>query len=408
MTMKLLGPFTQIVTLRKLPLRGPLRDDACEIIHNGGILFDNGRIIKVDAFSALHSIGAQHHPVPSPSVAFPALIDAHTHMCFAGSRANEYAMRLEGATYQQIQQNGGGILSTVNATRSSSEAELLRLLLERLKKAKNSGVATCEIKSGYGLDFATEIKILETLRQAKALQPVQIVSTCLAAHVVPPEFHDQESYLEFIENTLWPELKARGLAQRIDIFIESNAFSKENAVRHLAKAVQQGFSACAHADQFSSGNALAAAHAGARSVDHLEQTTVEDARALAVTNTAAVVLPGATLGLGEPFPPARMLLDEGNCVAIASDWNPGTAPMGNLLVLAAVMGAQQKLTMAETWAGVTYRAAASLGLDDRGRLGAGLRMDLAVYPCEDWREVLYYQGSLEPVEVWIGGEHVSG
>ena len=134
----------------------------------------------------------------------------------------------------------------------------------------------------------------------------------------------------------------------------------------------------------------------------------EDARALAATNTAAVVLPGATLGLGEPFPPARMLLDEGNCVAIASDWNPGTAPMGNLLVQAAVMGAQQKLTMAETWAGVTYRAAASLGLDDRGRLGAGLRMDLAVYPCEDWREVLYYQGSLEPVEVWIGGEHVSG
>ncbi|MFA6915230.1 MAG: imidazolonepropionase [Parachlamydiales bacterium] len=399
----LIGPFKQIVTLRKLPLKGPLADHALEIIADGGILVKDGVIEAVEPYTQLFSQADSFMPIDFPAVVFPGLVDAHTHICWAGDRSDEYANRLEGITYQQLAAKGGGILRTMRATRSASEDDLLMGLLDRLKLQQRDGITTCEVKSGYGLDLQNELKCLRTIQLASRKQPIQIVATCLAAHILPPEFSDKDAYLSSIKEELWPLLQKENLAHRMDIFIENEAFPPSSALSYLKDAQKCGFATTAHAGQFSTEGIHAAIEAGVHSADHLECVDEAAARILAKTNTVATVLPGATLGLGLPFPPARMLLDTGNCLAIASDWNPGSAPMGRLLTQASLLGAAQKLTMTETWAGITFRAAQALDLHDRGVIEIGKRADLAIFPCQNWQEVLYYQGSLLPKFVMIGG-----
>lgn len=401
--MTLIGPFDQIVTLRNLSLAGPLDDQQCEIIEQGGIVVEGNSIQAVGPYHALLRPHLELQPTQGPCVAFPALIDAHTHLCFAGNRAAEYSLRLGGATYQEIRAKGGGIWNTVTSTRSADSDYLIDLMLQRLQYQRKLGIATCEIKSGYGLDVENELRCLRIIAELNTLQPVQIVSTCLAAHIVPKEFSDENSYLDHITTQLLPQLRHESLANRIDIFVEEGAFSIKTARSYLEKCREMGFRIVAHADQFTPGSARMAAELQAESVDHLEMISHDDALYLAERKVPAVVLPGATLGLGEPFPPARMLLNTGNCLVIASDWNPGTAPMGNLLTQASLLGAQQKLSMAEMWSGITFRAAHALGLHDRGVIAKGKRADIAIFHCNDWREVLYYQGSLHPCDLFIGG-----
>jgi len=395
----LLGPFTQLVTMRGLPLEGPIADSALEIIADAGVLCKGKKIVSVGKYQDLAQSGIEIWPISESAVAFPGLVDAHTHLCWAGDRSQEYCARLSGKRYE-----GGGILSTVKATRSASKALLLELVLNRLKQHLKQGVTTCEIKSGYGLDVENELKILQVISEASKLQPIYLVSTCLAAHTLPTEFTDHTAYLKYICEVLWPTILKEKLSKRIDIFVDDHGFPSDVARNYLQAAINQGFEITLHADQFSKGGGTLAAELHARSADHLELTDKNTAQELAKSKVVTVALPGATLGLGISFPPARMLLDTGNCLAIASDWNPGTAPMGDLLTQAALLGAAEHLSMSETWAGITFRAAKALGLNDRGRIIPDTAADLAIFACKDWREVLYYQGALKPTETVCGGK----
>jgi len=392
----LIGPFTQLVTLSSLPNSGPISDNQLHIIPNAGIIVHKDNIIDIQSYNSLKHKHPNKHVIDFPAVALPGFVDCHTHICYAGSRASEYALRVSGKNYQDIAANGGGILNTVKSTREASKEKLIELTLQKTKKLLEHGITTCEVKSGYGLSILEEVKILEVIQTVSSLQKVHLIPTCLAAHVKPPEFASNKEYLDTLIKELFPLLKKNNLSNRIDIFVEQNAFSVEEARYYLQTAKQMGFSICLHADQFSRGGALLAAELGALSADHLEVSQPEDFAALAKANVIPVALPGASLGLGLPMPKARQMLDAGLALAIASDWNPGSAPMGNLLAEAAILGASQKLTMAETLAGITIRAARALELQDRGSLEIGKRADLVIFPCTDYREILYNQGSLMP------------
>jgi imidazolonepropionase len=403
---ELIGPFKQILTLANMPLKGALHDEDMQIIPQGGILVENGLIVSVDNFEKLHkeNLSAHIKEIEGDHVLLPGFVDCHTHICFAGNRAKDYALRIQGKTYLEIAKAGGGIWDSVTQTRAADEALLVELLLQRIERHLSEGVTTIEVKSGYGLDTQAELKQLRAIAAASNQTIASIVSTCLAAHMVPKDFNgSQAEYLEVIVNDLLPVIKQEQLSNRIDIFIEESAFNAINAETYLYKIKKMGFDITVHADQFTTGGSEVAVKLGAVSADHLEASTDKEIKMLAGSNTIAVVLPGASLGLGMPYAPARKLLDAGACVAIASDWNPGSAPMGDLLMQAAVMSATEKLNTAEVFAGLTYRAAKALNLTDRGILAPGMRADMQAYPTNDYRDILYYQGKLKPDLIWING-----
>jgi imidazolonepropionase len=406
----LIGPFTQAVTLADLPLNGPLLDEALPVVEQAGVLVQDGKIVKVDTFAHLlpeaESKGYTIQWIEEPMVLLPGLIDAHTHLCFAGSRAKDYALRIAGKSYLEIARSGGGILDTVRKTRKATQDELEQSLLKRCQRHLQEGVTTCEVKSGYGLNLEDELKMLRAIQSVSRQQPLELVPTCLAAHMVPPEFEDGATYLKHVLEVLLPQVKAEGLANRVDIFIEDTAFDEEDALRYLKDAQELGFDITVHADQFSTGGSEVAAHVHAASADHLEASGEDEIHLMKKAGVVATVLPGASVGLGMHYAPARKMLDAGLCVAIATDWNPGSAPMGDLLLQAALLGAAQKLTMAETWAGITYRAAHALRLTDRGTLATDQLADMIAFNTDNYQEILYVQGKLKPSMVWKRGELV--
>ena len=417
MAKQLLGPFCQMVTMEGLPYNGPLSNDQLDIVEGGGLLIDGDRIVEVldqarfqVAASGLEDQGSVigFTPVKRHMVIFPGLVDAHTHMCYAGSRVEDYVHRLSGESYLQIADRGGGIMSTVRSTRQATEEDLFKSLCKRACTHMFGGVTTCEVKSGYGLDLATELKMLRVINMVNASLDTfpWLVPTCLAAHQRPHEFKTDQQYLDFLLHKLLPQVKKEGLAQRVDIYVDRGAFPPDVAEGFLFQARSLGFDLVLHADQFTSGGAAVAARVSAVSADHLEKSTEREFRWLREKGVAAVALPGSTLGLGEPFAPARKMLDAGLCLAIASDWNPGSAPQGDLLTQAALLGANQRLTMAETLAGMTVRAAKALRLDDRGVLRKGAVADLVGFECERFEEVLYHQGCLRPSFVMRAGKRV--
>jgi len=397
---KLTGPFTQILPLTGLPLKGPLRDEQLQIISNGWVLTNNDRVISIGPFERLHKDhpSAQVYKIEGKHVLLPGFIDCHTHICFAGNRAKDYAMRIQGKSYLDISKAGGGIWDTVMQTRDADESTLVELLVQRAERHLSEGVTAIEVKSGYGLSVAEELKQLRAIKAASFKTSATLVATCLAAHTVPKDFDGKQAeYLEHISGDLLPVVKKENLANRVDIFIEQGAFKADNAQPFLEKARDMGFDITVHADQFSTGGSAAAVSAGAVSADHLEASRDKEIRLLANSNTVAVVLPGASLGLGMPYAPARKLLNAGACLAIASDWNPGSAPMGDLLMQAAVLSAAEKLSTAEVFAGLTTRAAHALRLSNRGVITTGVPANLQAYPCNDYREILYNQGKLKPL-----------
>jgi imidazolonepropionase len=406
---KLTGPFKQILALAGLPLKGSLRDDQLEIITDGAVLTENGLIKAVKKFDDLRRQypDAVIEEIRGDQVLLPGFIDCHTHICFGGNRAKDYALRIAGKTYLEIAKAGGGIWDTVTQTRLADEQTLLNGLLKRANHHLSEGVTTIEVKSGYGLNVEQELKQLSVIRKADKFTKADLVSTCLAAHMLPKDFDsNKKQYLQYVLNELLPVIWQEKLSSRVDIFIEESAFDTESAQTYLLSAKQIGFDLTVHADQFTVGGSGVAVKAGAISADHLEASGENEINLLAQSNTVAVVLPGASLGLGMPYAPARKLLDAGARVAIASDWNPGSAPMGDLLLQASVMAAAEKLTTAEVFAGLTYRAAKALNLDDRGTITAGMVADMQAYPCADYREILYYQGKLKPGMVWKKGERI--
>lgn len=388
----LAGPFTQLLTMDNLPFRGKISDEQLEIIPNGGILHKDGRILKTGNFEKLRKENpeAEVQFFEGENICLPGMIDVHTHICWAGSRARDYAMRLAGKTYLEIAEAGGGIWDTVQKTREASLEELAKLTLDRAEKLYEQGVTTIEVKSGYGLSVEQELKMLKAIRLANEKSRTELVPTCLAAHMKPKDFNGNErEYLQYIIENLLPEVKSQNLANRVDIFVEKGAFSIDDAKYFLSEAKKMGFDVVIHGDQFSNNSASLAVEFEAVSIDHLEYADEKEIEILSKGNVIPVALPGASLGLGERFAPARKLLDANCSLVIASDWNPGSAPMGNLLVQAAILGAYEKLSMAETWAALTCRAAKALKREDIGVLKKGNKANFIVFETRDFREILY-------------------
>jgi imidazolonepropionase len=403
------GTFGQALTLRNLPLKGSLKDEQLEIIEEAGVWIKNGKLLAVDTFEKLAKKALQDGvevlelPQNTPWVLTPSLVDCHTHICFGGNRAKDYALRIAGESYLNIAKAGGGILDSVRKTRLANQEELTETMLRRLALMLSQGVTTAEIKTGYGLSVAEELKMLHSIERASLQTPIDIVPTCLAAHTLAPEFDNKANYLTYLLQELLPIIQKEKFCKRIDVFVEETAFSYEIAKPYLQQAQAMGFELTIHADQFSTSGSRLAVELQALSADHLEASTQYEIEQLAQSNTVAVVLPGASLGLGMHFAPARKILDAGACLAVSTDWNPGSAPMGNLLLQASVLAAAQKLSSAETWAGITFRAAQALNLQDRGKLQEDFLADMIAFSCEDFREILYWQGQMLPSLIWKNG-----
>ncbi len=408
--MKLIGPFSQIITLAGIPLKGAVKDEQLEIIENGGILVEAERISQIGNFNSLKNEfpKAEIEEIEGNQVLLPGFVDSHTHICFGGTRSRDFAMRLNGKTYLEIAESGGGIWSTVTNTRKESKENLTQSTFKNAKKLLQNGITTIEIKSGYGLSIDDEIKMLEAINEVKSKAKADIIPTFLGAHMKPRDFEGSHSeYLELLVKEVFPVLKEKNLAKRVDIFTEKSAFSVEESRIYLQKAKEQGFEITIHADQFTPGGSLLAVEFGALSADHLEFSGDEEIRALANSDIVATALPGASIGLGMQYTPARKLLDAGACVSIASDWNPGSAPMGDLLTQASILATFEKLSMAEVLSGITFRAAKALNLTDRGTLQAVKKADFVSFPASDFRDIIYYQGQLKPNLVWKSGNLIS-
>ena len=402
----LIGPFKQIIPMTGINLKGAISDHELEIIEDGGILIEDNLILATGNFEDLKIAypEAEIHPLKGNHVCVPGFVDAHTHICFGGSRAKDYAMRNAGKSYLEIAHAGGGIWDTVTQTRKSSLEELTKSTIKRANRHLKNGTTTIEVKSGYGLTVAEELKMLRAIKGANEQALPELISTCLAAHMLPKDFDGSEKeYLKMISEKLFPILKEENLTHRIDAFIEQSAFSADDIQAYFSKASEMNFDIAVHADQFSAGGSKVAVEFNAISADHLEASGDTEIGLLAQSDTISVALPGASIGLGCDFTPARKLLDAGAALAIASDHNPGSAPMGDLLTQASILGTFQKLTNAEVLAGITFRAAAALKLEDRGKLEAGLLADLAVFHSDNYQDILYNQGNLKPCMVWKNG-----
>lgn len=409
--MKLIGPIIQVLTLNHLPQKGAMKDEELEILPQAGIVIEGDKILQVGNWETLHRQfpTAEIFELEGDFVALPGLVDCHTHICFGGSRARDFAMRNSGKTYLEIAQAGGGIWDTVTQTRKLSQSDLAEITEKNANRHLSEGVTTIEVKSGYGLSVGEELKMLRAIQEATQSTSTDLIPTCLAAHMKPRDFTGSNStYLEMISAELFPILKKEKLTNRIDAFVEKSAFSPEEIKDYFQKAKELKFDITVHADQFSVGGSKVAVEFGAQSADHLEASGDTEIQLLARSNIIAVALPGASIGLGCAFTPARKLLDKGTSLAIASDWNPGSAPMGDLLAQASILATFEKLSTAEILAGITFRAAAALGLNDRGKLTSGQLADFILFPTSDFREILYHQGKMKPVEVWKKGNKEVG
>ncbi len=407
--LQLIGPISQLLTLDKLSLKGALTDVQLEIIEQAGILTQGEKILKVGNWTELKSNFPQAEltELVGNFVAVPGFVDCHTHICFGGSRAKDFAMRNAGKSYLEIADAGGGIWDTVTQTRKLSLEELASITAKNANRHLSDGVTTIEVKSGYGLSLAEELKMLRAIQKADGSTAAALIATCLAAHMKPRDFEGSKSdYLKLISTELFPILMKENLCNRIDAFVEKSAFSPEEITPYLLRAKELGFEITVHADQFTTGGSEVAVQLGAKSADHLEASGEKEIELLANSDIISVALPGASIGLGCAFTPARKILDQGGALAIASDWNPGSAPMGDLLAQASILATFEKLSTAEVFAAITFRAAAVLGLSDRGKLTSGMLADFILFPASDYREILYHQGKMKPEMVWKGGKKI--
>jgi imidazolonepropionase len=383
---------------RGAPLRGHALGDV-EVLEDAFVLCDGDTIEAVGRMRDL--------PAPDDDViqldgrglcAVPGLVDCHTHAAFGGDRVDEFSLRAGGASYEELHAAGGGILSTVRATRALDE-DGLRAAVERHRDwMRTAGTTTFEAKSGYGLDKDTELASLRAIRDAGG------AATWLGAHAVPPEFADADAYLDFALEEVLPE--AAEIAEAADVFLERGAFDATQARRYLEACRDAGLTLRLHGDQFTESGAIPlAVELGARSVDHLEATGDDGVRALAASEVTGVLLPASALFLDRPMPPARTLVDAGAAVALASDFNPGSSFTESLPLICSLAATQLHLSPAEALAACTVNAAHVLGRADRiGRLAPGYRADIVLLEAPDWRYLAYHLGGRVVSQVVIGGE----
>jgi len=374
------------------------------VIDAGAVAIADGRITWIGPQSDLPDNAATTTRSLAGRWITPALIDCHTHLVFGGDRAGEFEQRLRGASYEDIARAGGGIMSTVRATREASADELYAAALPRVRALAAEGVGTIEIKSGYGLSIESELKMLSVARQLGEATPVTIRTTLLAAHTVPPEFQDNaDNYIDLICDELLPEVVAGRLADAVDAYCESIAFSTDQIAKLFERSTELGLPVKLHADQLSDGGgaALAARH-NALSADHLEYTSPAGVAAMASSGAVAVLLPGAFLTLGETqLPPIKSLREQGVPIAVATDCNPGTSPICSIRTAMILAARQFRLTPEECLAGVTRVAAKALGLNDRGTLETGKRADIAIWDVSHPRELAYWIGTPQLSELLL-------
>jgi imidazolonepropionase len=378
------------------PLRA--RDlDAVQVFEDAYILCDGHAIASVGRMRDLRPLVRDVEEVDGRGLcAIPGLVDCHTHLAFGGDRVEEFALRVRGASYEELHAAGGGILATIRATRAVA-GELGAIVQRHARRMLRSGTTTWEGKSGYGLDRETE---LESLRSIKAAGGVP---TWLGAHAVPPEYADADAYLDFAVREVLPE--AAKIAEAADVFLERGAFDVVRARRYLEACRAAGLALRLHGDQFTEAGAIPLAiELGARSVDHLEATGSEGVRRLAASSVSAVLLPASALFLGRPMPPGRALVDAGASVALATDFNPGSAFCESLPLVCSLAATQMRLTPAETLAATTVNAAHVLGrATEVGRIAPGYRADFVLLDAPDWRYLAYHLAGGDVRAVIKGG-----
>jgi imidazolonepropionase len=383
------------------------------IIPNAALLLENDRIAAAGSYADLRS-----HIAPDSTVidagatcVTPGFVDAHTHLVFAGNRADEFEQRIAGATYQQIAAAGGGILRTVKLTRAASEDELLTAARHHCDWMLRGGTTTLEAKSGYGLDRETELRMLHVLARLHREGPARIVSTLLAAHTVPPEFADHRGeYIRCIAEELIPAVAAAGLAQYCDAFCDDHAFTVDETRTVLTAAQHHGLKLRIHAEQFRPGTGAAlAAELGAATADHLETVAEETLIQLREAHVQPVLLPGSVFALGRTqYPPARRMVELGLAIVLATDFNPGSSPIASMPFILSLACLQMGLSPAEALTAATVNAAWSLDLGNRaGSLEEGKQADFLIHEFTDYRELAYFIAAPARPRVFIAGREVN-
>jgi imidazolonepropionase len=372
------------------------------MVKNGAILVREGRIVAVGSrtqVEALKDARRAEKMDVGGRVVLPGFVDSHTHLVHAASRAEEYELKIQGASYEEIARKGGGILNSVKKLRTASAEALKARARAALEGFASYGTTTVEAKSGYGLDVTSELKILRLQRELKNEQPLEIVSTFLGAHVVPAEFRGKadgaERYISQLLDQMLPDVVGKKLAEFCDVFCDRGAFTREQARRILGQAKQQGLGTRLHAEQLSrTGATQLGVELGAASCDHLEQMNAADIRALAKSQTVATLLPGCDFHLGwKNYAPARALIETGAIVALATDYNPGTSPTVSMPMVLSLACTQLRMSPAEAISAATINGACALRRERRiGSLAPGKQADLAVFEVEDYREIPYYFG----------------
>ena len=388
-------------------------DSGYGLVYNGAVGWREDKIVFAGSFNDLPGKPdalANHVESLHGALVTPGLVDCHTHLVFAGDRADEFERRLEGESYEAIARAGGGILSTVRATRAAPEEELLAQSLPRARGLVADGVTTIEIKSGYGLDLETELKMLRVARRIGAELGIGISTTLLGLHALPPEYKERRAdYVAMVREEWLPAAQREGLADAVDAFCEGIGFTPEEVRRVFARANELGLPVKLHADQLSGlgGGGLAAEHR-ALSADHLECASDECIGEMARAGTVAVLLPGSFYALRETrLPPAEVLRAKGVPVAVATDLNPGTSPLRSLRLAINLACTLFRLTPEEALRGATCNAARALGLPDRGRLIAGQRADIAVWNIREPAELAYWIGGSLLQRVFAGGRELT-
>ena len=385
--------------------RGPRRGKALSnlgIVKDGALLVRDGLIAAVGSRARVEALaearGLENLDVGG-RVVLPGFVDSHTHLIHAASRAEEYELKIAGASYEEIARKGGGILNSVKKLRAATSEALKLRARAALREFAAHGTTTIEAKSGYGLDVASELKILALHKELGAEQPLDIVSTFLGAHVVPAEYRGKprgaENYITLLVEELMPEVAGRKLAEFCDVFCDRGAFTREQSRQILEAGKRHGLTPRLHAEQLTrTGATQLAVQLDAASCDHLEQINPADMRALAKSKTVATLLPGCDFHLGlKQYAPARALIEAGAIVALATDYNPGTSPTVSMPMILALACTQLRMTPAEAIAAATINAACALRREKQiGSLEAGKLADLAVFEVEDYREIPYYFG----------------
>jgi len=403
---------SQIVTLAG-PAQPRVGAELCKlsIIPDGAMLVTEGRIAAVGRRAEIepHTTNAQVVDVGGRLVT-PGFVDAHTHLIFAGNRADEFEKRCAGMTYQEIAAQGGGIRSTVCKTRKASEDVLVASGSRLAQWFLRGGTTTVEAKSGYGLTIEDEVKILRAMRRVGETTPLRVVSTFLGAHEIPEEYGDRsDDYVDLIVNEMLPYVTSQKLVEFCDIFCESKVFNLEQARRILTAAKARGLGLRMHADQFTSfGASDLAAELGAKTCDHLEQTRLTSIAALKAAGVQPVLLPGSVYAIGShQYPAARAMISAGLAVVLATDFNPGSSPTTSIRTVMSLACTQMKMSPAEALAAVTVNAAYSLNRGaEVGSLVTGKLADFVVHDAEDYRELPYFFGDQQAAMVFAQGVRV--